>query len=211
VGFVCTILFGALYGIGIAVLVGVGQVVAEATAPRAATLGSVKELGGQMKDVQAFPTAEKIPGMLVFEFRGPLCFCSAEGFHDELSSRLSKDIKAVVLSFGSVEYVDFSAMSVLKDILVKFKAEGIHCLVAEANPCVEFLLTEKLGSGSDKPLLEIFEGISTLEATVVLQKRLSEPKWVTTHSQDEKFLSSVREQEQNLLHQHIENTYAIHE
>jgi len=211
VGFVCTILFGALYGIGIAVLVGVGQVVAEATAPRAATLGTVKELGGQMKDVKEFPGAETIPGILAFQFRGPLCFCSAEGFHEELSSRLTKDVKAVVLDFGSVEYVDFSALAVLKDILVKFKVEKIDCLVGAANPSVEFLLGEKLGKGCEKPLLEIFKGMSTLEAIALLQQRLSSPKADRTHSKDMEFLSSVREQEHDLLHQHIENTHVIHE
>ena len=87
VGFICTILFGALYGIIFSVLVAVAQVVADASTPNAVTLGAVPRLEGQWHDVTRWPEARTVPGVLVFEFRGPLVFASAEwllGWHYDI-------------------------------------------------------------------------------------------------------------------------------
>eukprot|EP00929_Paragymnodinium_shiwhaense_P105828 TRINITY_DN70896_c0_g2_i1.p1 TRINITY_DN70896_c0_g2~~TRINITY_DN70896_c0_g2_i1.p1 ORF type:complete len:683 (+),score=112.68 TRINITY_DN70896_c0_g2_i1:51-2099(+) len=178
VAFVCTILFGALKGICISVAVGVAQVVAEATAPKTVLLGTVPELGGQLRDIGRWQSAETHPNILVFEFRGPLCFCSAEWFHEELERFLLEsdtDIRAIVLSFDMVEYIDQTAINVLKDILSQRREEGIFCLIGDAKHSVELLLKEKLGSGKD-PLLDQYslgQNISTEEAMQLVKERLS--------------------------------------
>jgi len=170
VGFCITILFGALWGICIAVAVGVAQVVAEATAPRAATLGLVASLGGQMRNVKVWPEAKTDPEVVVFEFRGPLCFCSAEGFHEELMSRVDEDVRSIILAFGAIEYVDFSGLAVLKELLAYFREVDIDCIVAGAKHNVETILKEKLGSGQ-KPLLEVFDAMSVEEAVAIVTLR----------------------------------------
>jgi len=171
-GFACTVQLGALWGIGIAVGVGLCQVLAEATSPKTAALGHVEELGDQFRDVKCHPTAITWPGILIFEVRGPLCFCSAEGFHEELIEMMTADIKAVVLCFGAVEYIDYSALSVLKDVLVHFKHDHVVCVIADVKPNVELVLREKLGAGP-KPLIKDLQFLSIKEAVHVAEGKLS--------------------------------------
>lgn len=185
VGFFCTIQLGALQGICIAVAVGVVQVVAEATTPKASTLGAVKELGGRYDDIEEFPDAITTPGLLVFEIRGPLCFCSAEGFHEELMCRMKKSVKAIVLDFSTVEYMDYTALSVLKDVLDHFTHDKKHYMIAGAKANVVHLLREKLGpwneeqkSGMKKlPLIteQTMPGCSVEEAAELLEDKLKNP------------------------------------
>jgi len=179
IGFLCTVQFGALTGIGVAVTVGLGQVVGEATHPKTATLGLVKELGGAYQSIVDFPSAQTVPGILVFEVRGPLCFCSAEGFHEDLASKLTKEVRGVVLAFGSVEYIDYSALSVLKDVLLHFKHDQILFIIADAKPNVELILKEKLGEGKD-PLVKHLQLISIPEAVKLLQDLLFTSKTLSS-------------------------------
>ena len=48
----------------------------------------------QWHDVEVWPEAQSVPGILVFEFRGPLVFASAEWFEEEVErKRLQADIR----------------------------------------------------------------------------------------------------------------------
>lgn len=116
VGFFCTILAGALYGIVLSVLVAIAQVVAEAATPKAVSLGEVPRLK-QWHDVEVWPEAASVPGVLVFEFRG----------------------------MGAVPTVDYSALNMLRGLLSEWRSKDLHCLVAEANSMVLELLREQLG------------------------------------------------------------------
>ena len=59
----------------------------------AVSLGEVSRLK-QWHDVEVWPEAQSVPGILVFEFRGPLVFASAEWFEEEVErKRLQADIR----------------------------------------------------------------------------------------------------------------------
>ena len=153
VGFLCTILCGALYGIVLSVLVAIGQVVADAATPAAVCLGEVKYLK-QFHDMEAWPEAKALPGILLFEFRGPMVFASAECFEEELERRrLQGDYRVVILCMGAVTQVDYSALEMLRGILSEWKSKEVHCLVAAAESKVLELFKEQLGH----ELLEQFE------------------------------------------------------
>lgn len=48
----------------------------------------------QWHDVEVWSEAKSVPGVLVFEFRGPLVFASAEWFEEEVErKRLQADIR----------------------------------------------------------------------------------------------------------------------
>eukprot|EP00931_Biecheleriopsis_adriatica_P089052 TRINITY_DN63249_c0_g1_i1.p1 TRINITY_DN63249_c0_g1~~TRINITY_DN63249_c0_g1_i1.p1 ORF type:complete len:657 (-),score=119.98 TRINITY_DN63249_c0_g1_i1:73-2043(-) len=170
VAFTVTVLFDALYGIGVAVAVSLGQVIMEATSPKSSKLGN---MNGRFRDVCSSPSAQTFHGILIFEFRGPLCFCSAEGFQESLLSNMTSDVKCVILSFGTVEYVDYSGLKVLKEVLLHFKHDGIFCVVAEAKSRVSDLLKEKFSQGE---YFKDFGGISIEDAVVVCQKRINDEK-----------------------------------
>ena len=160
VGFLCTIMCGALYGIVLSVLVAIGQVVADAATPQAVCLGEVQYLQ-QFHDLEAWPEARELPGMLLFEFRGPLVFASAECFEEEIERRrLRGDYQVVILCMGAVTQVDYSALEMLRGLLKEWKSKQIQCLVAAAESKVLELLKEQLGH----ELLEQFKDESGQKA-----------------------------------------------
>jgi len=164
VGFLCTILAGALYGIVLSVLVAIAQVVAEAATPKAVSLGEVSRLK-QWHDVEVWPEAQSVPGVLVFEFRGPLVFASAEWFEEEVErKRLQADIrvKFVILCMGAVPTIDYSALNMLRSILMEWHSKGLRCFVAEANSAVLELLREEMGH-------ELLEQFSTRHSELSFQ------------------------------------------
>lgn len=64
------------------------------------TLGEVPRLK-QWHDVEIWTEAQSVPGVLVFEFRGPLVFASAEWFEEEVERRRLQaevTVKFVILS-----------------------------------------------------------------------------------------------------------------
>ncbi|CAK9056606.1 unnamed protein product [Durusdinium trenchii] len=186
VGFLCTILAGALYGIMLSVLVALAQVVAEAATPQAVTLGEVPRLK-QWHDVDRWAEAETLPGILVFEFRGPLVFASAEWFEEEVERRrlqAKSKVNFVILCMGAVATIDYSALEILRGILLEWRRKGLHCLVADANSTVLELLREQLGHEllqqfQTKPAgqtaevhFEIQEVLSIEDAVIVASQKL---------------------------------------
>lgn len=128
-------------------LVAIAQVVAEAATPKAVTLGEVPRLK-QWHDVEVWPEAASVPGVLVFEFRGPLVFASAEWFEEEVErKRLQAEVKVkfIILCMGAVPSVDYSALNMLRGLLSEWRSKDLQCLVAEANSMVLELLREQLG------------------------------------------------------------------
>lgn len=200
IGFACTVQLGALWGIGIAVSVGLGQVLAEATTPKTAVLGAVEELGGVFRDIESYKSAKNggtLEGILIFEVRGPLCFCSAEGFHEDLLAQVTENTKGIVLCFGAVEYIDYSALSVLTDLLTHFKHDHIKCVIADCQPNVELVLKEKLGAG-EKPLVKDLEYMSISEAVSILEGML--------HAS-----AGMRESLENLTASRIQDAHHFHD
>ncbi|MFF0477770.1 SulP family inorganic anion transporter [Streptomyces sp. NPDC004284] len=71
---------GILYGVLIAVALSVIDLLARVARPHDAVLGMVPGLAG-MHDVDDYPTAHTIPGLLVYRYDSPLFFANAEDFH----------------------------------------------------------------------------------------------------------------------------------
>jgi len=158
VAFCFTIQFGVLAGITVAVLVSVGVIVADATLPKAVVLGCVESYGGIWRNVADWPQARTYPGLLVFEFRGPLSFASAECFRESVEQFLSEaksmsgiPVRAVVLSFYSVFTIDTTALAMLEELLSNWQSRGICCFVANAKSQVRRLLESELAT-AEKPL-----------------------------------------------------------
>jgi len=149
--FVCTLTLGVVWGIGLAVLFSVGMIVYDATVPQAVMLGQVQTRGRKWRDVDAWPEARTFRGILVFEFRGPLFFASAEFFQEELErhrvkaeSRDDHPLSIVVISLESVHYLDSTAIGILEDVLTQWQKIGISCIISGAQNQVRLLIEEKL-------------------------------------------------------------------
>lgn len=150
VAFVFTVFLGVVYGIGLAVLISIVLIVADAAEPQAVELGKVEAKHRRYRNVDDWPDAETYPGILVFEFRGPLAFASAEFFQEQIERRHfekeKKDktrLSFIVLSFESVHHLDSTALTTLEDLLIEWREKSISCVIASARHQVRNLIQEK--------------------------------------------------------------------
>jgi len=184
IAFSFTLALGVIYGIGFAVLLSVALIVADAAEPQAVVLGRVEAIGRKWRNIQDWPHAQTFPGILVFEFRGPLSFASAEFFQEQIElvrheaeSRDGRATSTVVLSFESVHLLDSTALKMLEDLLVEWRNEGISCVISGARHQVRALIEEKLvrvRKELKKPALLDQTGfmISVSDAVELARKRL---------------------------------------
>jgi high affinity sulfate transporter 1 len=152
IAFATTLLLGVLYGIGLAVLVDILLIVRDASQPNAVVLGRVDAGGGRKwHPVDDWPDAVVFEGIMVFEFRGPLSFASAEWFQEAVEKhRLAYNteykggVKIIVLSFTSVHYLDKTALIMLKDLVAEWSKNGVECVISGAKHQVRALVEKVL-------------------------------------------------------------------
>ena len=73
------LVFGVLAGILIAVGLSVADLLVRIARPPASVLGIVPGVAG-LHDIDDYPNARQVPGLLVFRYDAPLCFANAEDF-----------------------------------------------------------------------------------------------------------------------------------
>jgi len=149
IAFTVTLFMGVLPGIAAAVAVSVALIVADAAAPSGVVLGCVEQMGKKWRNIEDWTMH---PGVLVFEFRGPLTFASAELFQDQLEMKRiwwdeesQTKTRIVVLSFSSVVSIDASALGVLEELLREWAKKDIHCVISGAKAQVRMLVQKELG------------------------------------------------------------------
>jgi MFS superfamily sulfate permease-like transporter len=77
--FAGVLVLNILYGVLVAVGVSVADLLRRVARPHDAILGQVQGLAG-MHDVDDYPTAETIPGLVVYRYDSPLFFANADDF-----------------------------------------------------------------------------------------------------------------------------------
>lgn len=83
---VCTVgvaVFGAIEGIGIAIVIAVVEFLWDGWRPYSAVLGRAAGVQGY-HDIQRYPQAHRFPGLVLFRWDAPLFFANAELFHDRV-------------------------------------------------------------------------------------------------------------------------------
>ena len=81
--FVGVAVFGAIPGIGLAIVIAVVEFLWDGWRPHYAVLGRVDGMRGY-HDIKRYPDARLIPGLLLFRWDAPLFFANAELFHQRL-------------------------------------------------------------------------------------------------------------------------------
>ena len=80
------LVFDVLAGILIAVGLSVADLFVRIARPPASVLGQVPGLAG-LHDIDDYPDARQVPGLLVFRYDAPLCFANARGLPDPRARR----------------------------------------------------------------------------------------------------------------------------
>jgi MFS superfamily sulfate permease-like transporter len=126
------VLLGVLPGIAIAVALSILNVFRRAWWPYDTQLGRVEGLEGY-HDVHSYPEAAHLPGLVIYQFDGPLFFANAKTFRDEVRRMTTTDPKPlwILIAAEPMTDVDTTASDVLEELDEELNAHRISLVFAE--------------------------------------------------------------------------------
>jgi high affinity sulfate transporter 1 len=133
------IVFGAIPGIGLAILIAVIEFLWDAWRPHSAVLGRVEGVNGY-HDITRYPEARLIPGLVLFRWAAPLFFANAEWFHERALDAVAASptpVRWLVVTAEPVTSVDVTAADILTQLDETLQAAGIELCFAEMKDPVQ--------------------------------------------------------------------------
>jgi len=121
------LLVGVLWGILVAVGLSVLDLLRRVARPHDAVEGLVPGLAG-MHDVDDYPAAEVVPGLLVYRYDSPLFFANAEDFRTRARATVAESTVPVewfVLNTEAIVEVDITAVDALEDLRRDLTDRGV--------------------------------------------------------------------------------------
>jgi sulfate permease, SulP family len=120
------LVFNILYGVLIAVGLSVAELLIRVARPHDAILGQVPGLAG-MHDIDDYPEARTIPGLVVYRYDAPLFFANAEDFRRRaLEAAHSMDpLRWFVLNAEANVEVDFTALEAVDSVREELTSDGV--------------------------------------------------------------------------------------
>ncbi|HEY7687697.1 MAG TPA: sulfate permease [Dongiaceae bacterium] len=152
--------FGAIPGIGIAVVLAVIEFLWDGWRPHSAVLGRAEGVKGY-HDITRYPEARRIPGLVLFRWDAPLFFANAELFRERVLEAVAASptpVKWLVVAAEPVTSVDVTARDMLEDLDKTLKEFGVKLCFAELKDPVKdklkrFGLFEHIGAAFFFPTL----------------------------------------------------------
>lgn len=118
------LVFGILPGILLAVAVSIAELLTRLARPHDAVLGVVPGLAG-MHDVDDYPAAQTIEGLVVFRYDAPLFFANANNFYDAcLEAADTPGCQWLLLNVESNVEVDATGLDALRELYGALASEG---------------------------------------------------------------------------------------
>ncbi|WUD72333.1 sulfate permease [Streptomyces sp. NBC_00510] len=121
-----------LYGVMVAVALSVAEMLVRVARPHDAVEGLVPGLAG-MHDVDDYPEARTIPGLLVYRYDSPLFFANAEDFRRRALASVDRQhdpVRWFVLNTEANVEVDITALDALDALRRELAARGIVLALA---------------------------------------------------------------------------------
>src|SRR5215472_14703272 len=125
--------FGAIPGIGLAIVIAVIEFLWDGWRPHFAVLGSVEHIKGY-HDISRYPLARRIPGLVLFRWDAPLFFANAELFKErvlEAAEDSPTPVRRLVVTAEPVTSVDVTAADTLAELDQALKGRNIELCFAE--------------------------------------------------------------------------------
>ncbi|AUN41827.1 SulP family inorganic anion transporter [Tsukamurella tyrosinosolvens] len=123
---------GVLYGVIIAVGLSVVDLLRRVARPHDAILGYTDDIEG-MHDVDDYPDAQVLEGLVVYRYDAPLCFANADDFHHRASdaaTTASTTTEWFVLDAEAIFEIDLTALDGLVALRDEFATEQIAFALA---------------------------------------------------------------------------------
>ena len=117
--------FNILYGVLVAIGLSVADLLVRVARPHAAVLGIVPGLAG-MHDVDDYPQAQTIPGLVVYRYDAPLFFANAEDFRRRSLAAADQQapVRWFVLNVEANVDVDFTALEAMDAVREEITRRG---------------------------------------------------------------------------------------
>jgi high affinity sulfate transporter 1 len=137
------VVVGPLVGIGVAVAISVAELFARIARAHDAVLGAVPGLAG-LHDVDDYPEAQTVPGLVVYRYDAPLCFANAEDFRRRVLDAVDDEtspVEWVLLNMEANVEVDLTALDMVEDLRVSLSDRGITLAMARVKHDLATYLT----------------------------------------------------------------------
>ena len=153
------LVFNILYGVLLAVAVSVAELLVRVARPHDAVLGRVPGLAG-MHDVDDYPGAQTVPGLVVYRYDAPLFFANAEDFRRRALAAADSQVPVrwFVLNVEANVEVDFTALEAVDAVRAELAQAGTVFALARVKQDLlaklqAFGLAEKIGTDRLFPTL----------------------------------------------------------
>ncbi|WP_336116025.1 SulP family inorganic anion transporter [Streptomyces sp. PTD9-10] len=151
---------GILYGVVVAVGLSIAELLTRVARPHDAVEGLVPGMAG-MHDVDDYPQAHTVPGLLVYRYDSPLFFANAENFRRRALDAVDEQTEPVrwfVLNTEANVEVDITALDAVEDLRRELTGRGIVFALARVkqdllNDLESYGLAESVGAGHIFPTL----------------------------------------------------------
>ena len=118
---------GVLYGVLVAVALSILELLRRVARAHDSVLGFVPGVAG-MHDVDDYPQARMMPGLVVYRYDAPLCFANAEDFRKRALAAVDQSpqpIEWFVLNAEANVEVDLTALDALEQLRLELTRRGI--------------------------------------------------------------------------------------
>ena len=153
------LVFNILYGVLLAVAVSVAELLVRVARPHDAVLGRVPGLAG-MHDVDDYPGAQTVPGLVVYRYDAPLFFANAEDFRRRALAAAASQapVRWFVLNVEANVEVDFTALEAVEAVRAELVRAGTVFALARVKQDLlarleSFGLAERIGADRLFPTL----------------------------------------------------------
>jgi SulP family sulfate permease len=154
------LVFNILYGVLVAIGLSVAELLVRVARPHDAILGRVPGLAG-MHDVDDYPSAQTIPGLVVYRYDAPLFFANADNFRRRALAAASQGpgpLRWFVLNVEANVEVDFTALEALDAVRDDITQQGAVFALARVKQDLlarlrAFGLADKIGEDRLFPTL----------------------------------------------------------
>ena len=119
--------FDILYGVLVAIGLSVADLLVRVARPHDAIQGLVPGLAG-LHDVDDYPDAQTIPGLVIYRYDAPLCFANAEDFRRRALAAVEDDpvpVEWFVLNAEANVEVDLTSLDALDRLRAELTRRGI--------------------------------------------------------------------------------------
>jgi len=169
-------LLGVLPGIAVAVALSVLNVFRRSWWPHTALLGSMEGVPGY-HDLDSYPSARLLPGLIMLRFDGPLFFANTRTFREMVMRLATSDPppRWILIAAEPITDVDTTAADMLADLDRAINARGVSLVFAEMKDPVR----EKVERYELTNTIDPAHFYPTIEAAVTAYRAETGAEWTT--------------------------------